>query len=252
LTTTLHAREGLGTTLLRTVERTALWALQKRKRRRERRRLAAVGSGTELEGAEGKGVESIEWERFLTDYQAPALAIEAAPSPAAVEPPRAATTTPHSTVPSVPILQRLQSLPAVLPLIPSRLGDYFSALPTHLLSSLRRSFSRLSLNLERSFPRFLASLHSPLSRLVALYAPPSSSSTHPSASFSPLSAYTDRTIDRAEAVVERLQERVGGPLRGLKALAEARAEEVEKLKTGGLKAIGWTGKKKVKVEEKRE
>lgn len=244
LTTTLHAREGLGTTLLRTVERVALWGLQKRQRRRDRRDASAAG--TKLKGVEGgRGVESIQWERFLTDYEPPVKPIEAAPLPVPVVAP---PTPAHSTTPVLPLLQRLQSLPAVLPLIPSRLGNYLSSLPTHLLTSLRTLRRRSSSALERSLPRFLASLHLPLSRLVSLYATPS---RDPSMSSSPLAAYTDATLDRAEAVVGRLQERVGGPLRGLGALARVRAEEVERLRKGGLGALGWKGKeRKVKVEGK--
>lgn len=90
LTTTLHAREGLGTTLLRTLERLALWGLEKRKR-------------GNLKVAE-EGAEA--WEDCL--ISAPAPIISAPPPPAAT--PTIETTAIKSTS-SSPIIALLHRIP---------------------------------------------------------------------------------------------------------------------------------------------
>ncbi|GAA5821057.1 hypothetical protein JCM11251_001942 [Rhodosporidiobolus azoricus] len=271
LTTTLHAREGLGTTLLRGLEKTALWGLQRAKRRRVRGPLALgrLGrKGTEEEGAEGgRAVEEIEWEKFLTTYEPPAVLpsrdilqpapllanattsaavlpareTQNAPSPS---PPTPTTASPPATPPT-PILERLQSLPTTLSRLPSsvsttlsslpsRLRSYLLSLPPRLLSSLKSLSHRLSLRLQSSLPLLLASLHKPLSRLVQIYTQPASlaGNEHPPPSFPERRRVTDLTVAWTERAVEAAERRLVGPLKGLRVLAEARAEELGRLRAG--------------------
>ncbi|GAA5864068.1 hypothetical protein JCM8547_005124 [Rhodosporidiobolus lusitaniae] len=231
LTTTLHAREGLGTTLLRGVEKAALGVLQARKRRRAwRKAVEEEGKkGTELEGVEGgKRVEDVEWERFLIDHIPP----PPAPSPSPLPSTSVSSPSPSPPIPasrsSVPLLHRLQSLP-------TSLSIFFHSLPSRFSLSLRRALHRLSLALQRSLPRLLASLHKPLSQLVGLYTQrePPSSLSHSSPSSS--SSAAKSTVDLAERLVQRVEKAVERPLgtvKGLTALARARAEEVGRLREG--------------------
>lgn len=96
LTTTLHAREGLGTTLLRMLERIALWGLE----RRNKGNLKAAQEGVE------------EWEDCL--ISAPASAVTP-PPPAPTPAPEPAATRPTPSSPFMALLHRipLPKLPTI-------------------------------------------------------------------------------------------------------------------------------------------
>ncbi|GAA5989178.1 hypothetical protein JCM11641_002550 [Rhodosporidiobolus odoratus] len=273
LTTRLHAREGFGTTVLRTVEKTALWALQ-RSRRGPRASPGRVNgtAGTKLDGAEGQTVEDIEWERLIISSDAPAAttvpfkpatppALEARSSRPSATFPGASPAVTASPSPPVPFLQRLQALPTTLSTFPSTLQTWAASLPPRLLTSLRRATRRASLDAQTRLPRLLASLHSPLSRLISIYTQPSSlvsPSTvprlHSAAKQAETASFGDLTVRAAEKAVEKVEGvwgKVEGNLRGVRALAQARAEEVGRLKKGlGLQGLGGRkGDKRLKREE---
>ncbi|GAA5901858.1 hypothetical protein JCM6882_008692 [Rhodosporidiobolus microsporus] len=280
LTTTLHSREGLGTTMLRAVEKSVLWGLQRAKRRRVSGAVVKNGEGkkgTVKEGAEGaRGVEDIEWERFLTTYTAPSPALPSpsleaatpsAPLPgesltAAILPSTTSQISPSPSsppAPSLPLLTRLQSLPTALShtfsTLPARVQSFLAALPPRALSALRHSLRRLSLRAQVALPRVLASLHGPLSRLVEIYTHPASLASGADAANSrevtPLQKRraTDLTIAWTEKAVERVEERLEG-LKGLRALAQARAEELGRLREGlkGLPGLPGMGKPRKEKE----
>ncbi|GAA6041793.1 hypothetical protein JCM8097_007163 [Rhodosporidiobolus ruineniae] len=295
LTTHLWAREGLGTTLLRTLEKSVLWGLQ----RRRRRRAARIGGkkGTALEGVEGgRAVEDIEWEDFVgpaPGSAAPALpAVDAAgkeagplPGDPALLPStsssQSAPSPPSSSPPSpVTLLTRLRALPSTLPTLPARLGASFSAVPSRLSRSFRRSLRRLGMKAQQTIPRALARLHGPLKRVVEIYTNPaalassSSPSTLSSSSSSssalrrptpPASALPDPLDASLSRLSATFSTHLSGPLRGFKALAEARAEEAERIRSGvaglgargltrGLEWVGWKSRGKgveAKAEEKK-
>ncbi|BGP20085.1 hypothetical protein JCM10213_002665 [Rhodosporidiobolus nylandii] len=243
LTTKLHAREGLGTTLLRAVEKTALWGLQRAKRRRVR---GPTVRGTEKEYAEGRGVEEVDWEDFVIRPAATLPAPAALPAavvdsvkPAMPVPlsPSSSQTPPSPSAPSPPLVERLRAFPqtasTTLAALPQRTSLYLSALPSRLPSALLQALRRLSLRAQRSLPALLSRLHAPLSRLIAIYTSPSSLAPPPSFAVprgkrKSVAEMVEPALDRAEGAWER----VSGGVRGVRALAEARAEELARLREG--------------------
>ncbi|GAA6008283.1 hypothetical protein JCM10207_000069 [Rhodosporidiobolus poonsookiae] len=270
LTTTLHAREGLGTTLLRTVERAALWGLQRAKRRRVRARgrLAEKGEGTKTEGAEGRTVDEIEWEEFLLPEARARPARVAAPSPAPSRVPPASPAAPAlaaapspSPSPSsapLPLSARLRALPAslsrTLSLLPARASAFLASLPPRFSAFLRRTAARASLAAQERVPRALAALHGPMERVVRIYTEPGSLASVPARTegrqrqSAPALGWTTALAERA---VDAVEARVVGPLKGLGALARARAEEVERLR-GRLPGLPGRKGEAVKEEAKKE
>ncbi|ORY52172.1 mitochondrial PGP phosphatase-domain-containing protein, partial [Leucosporidium creatinivorum] len=178
LTTTLHAREGLGTTLLRTLERIALWGLERRRK-------------GNLEIAK-KGVE--EWEDCLISAPTPVVA----PSP----PPPVPTPAPESVAtkptPSSLIMALLHRIP--LPKLPTIDVPRF-------LASLHSPLSRLTSLWSPPPPTALDGVSSkgsegdawtPTSKWGELFSREQGAV-----------GVAERAVDSGEKVIDRLRARVG-------------------------------------------
>lgn len=209
LTTHLWAREGWGTTLLRWVERGALWGLDGRKKR-------ATASGAR------DGGEEEQWERFVVGRTAPggaeaAAAVEnspsvpragavmsrSTPSSSSSAAPTSPSPRPKPSLPSLPPLPSLSSLstlptrlstslstlPTRLSALPTRLLSLLSALPTRLLSLLSRLTHHTLQHLESRLPALLARLARPdgaLARAVCAYRTPGKLAPLPTGAMRPL------------------------------------------------------------------
>ncbi|BGP43472.1 hypothetical protein JCM10449v2_007507 [Rhodotorula kratochvilovae] len=233
LTTHLWAREGAGTTLLRAVERAALWGLRARGRRRARR----------VEQDDGE-----RWERFVRGYaeerriergEEPAVAVQASASAPPSRPPPSAS--PAAPVPapalSLPSLATLQALPSrlytslstlpartstFLAALPARLSASLATLPPRALSALQRTASRLASRAEARLPVLLARLAAPegaLARVVRIYARPGEIAPPPTGALR-------REPDAEVGLVERVERSTAvRRAQGLWSEARARAEE---------------------------
>jgi len=282
LTTHLWAREGAGTTLVRWLERAALWGLGGRGARRraaEARRARAV----DFE-------DDVDWTRFVKGYTAPSLAparaslpetspsaprlgAPAAPAPAAP----AAVRLPSPSVPSLATVSALPSrlqatllaLPSRLSRLPSLLLTHLQRLPSHLLALTRRTAHRALAALEARLPAALARLGAAdglLSRLVGIYARPGSLAPAPTGALRPIGRGevidpASDSVRRAGGALERLVDRVGDGVEGVWGEARRRAERgasvgasarssVEELKAW-VRRRGGAGTAAAKEEEKR-
>ncbi|GAA5926312.1 hypothetical protein JCM1841_005531 [Sporobolomyces salmonicolor] len=238
LTTQLHAREGLGTTLMRAMEKAALWALERRSRR--------------IGGVEAAQKEGESWEECVKGYTPPPAvvkAVEAAPEATLPDVAPSSSTTPpapspapsHSlahitSLPSLATLATLQSLPSSLlseiRALPAALALRARALPSSLLASLRSLARRLGSRAEASLPLLLARLHAPLTRLLQIYTKPETLAPAPSfASEKNEKRLTGpkeqwRSIwsasEGAVGAAERVVNRVEGVMEGVKRRVESR------------------------------
>lgn len=178
LTTTLHAREGFGMTLLRTMERAALWGLERRKK--ANLKVAQAGAMT--------------WDDCLISTAEPVVVAPAPPPPA---PAPEAASRPTSTNPVLALLHRLP-----LPTLPS-----FS-LP-RFLASLHAPLTRITsiwttpppTALDTTSPKALQGPSwTPTSKWGSLFARPV--------------GVAERWIDGGEKMMERMRERAGVQARG--------------------------------------
>ncbi|GAA5882019.1 hypothetical protein JCM1840_000402 [Sporobolomyces johnsonii] len=235
LTTQLHAREGLGTTLMRGVERTALWALGRRRRR--------------IGGIEAAQKEGESWEECVKGYTPPPVVVEvakAAPETTLPDIAPSSSITPPAPSPapsrslalptSFPSLATLQSLPSHflsrLRTFPSALALRTRALPSALLASLRSLACRLGSRAETSLPLLLARLHAPLTRLLQIYTKPETLAPAPSFAsdkaekglVGPKEQWRSMwsASEGAVGAAERVVERVEGAVEGVKRRVESR------------------------------
>ncbi|GAA5998924.1 phosphatidylglycerophosphatase [Rhodotorula paludigena] len=223
LTTQLWAREGAGTTLLRGVERAALWGLARRRKRVNR-------AGDE-----------VDWEQFVIggaraqrDEVAAAEGGESL-SAAPAAPPSSPTPTPPPP-PRPPLLTRLPSpsdalasaraFPSRLSTLPTRLSSALSTLPTRLsstVSSLPARLSRLpSLALRTLLPPLSSLLHRTATYLA-----------HPTSAPNRLVRIYTRPEELAPLPTGAIPRRDGGGARGVQ---ERWGERVERAWERG---VGW-------------
>ncbi|KPV73453.1 uncharacterized protein RHOBADRAFT_55190 [Rhodotorula graminis WP1] len=274
LTTHLWAREGAGTTLVRWLERAALWGLGGRGARRR----AAARRCRE------HGEDEVDWSRFVKGYAAPGLAPPSASLPETSPSAPAAPVAARLPSPSLPSLTTLAALPSrlqaatlALPSRLSRLPSLFLAhlqrLPSHLLVVARRTAHRALGALERRLPSYLARLGADdglLARLVGIYARPGTLAPSPTGALRPIGrgevvdpAARD-SVRRAGGALERFVDRVGDGVEGVWAEARRRAERgasVGKSAASGVEQVKrWVVRRggqgpaaagPVKVEDKR-
>ncbi|GAA5903455.1 hypothetical protein JCM8208_001924 [Rhodotorula glutinis] len=244
LTTHLWAREGAGTTLVRWVERAALWGLGGRgARRRAAARRAREGDEDE-----------VDWASFVKGYTAPprltpasATLPETSPSAPRLDAPAAAPVAARLPSPSLPSLATLSALPsrlqATFVALPSRLSRlpslllaHLQRLPAHLVLLTRRTAHRALAALEARLPAWLARLGAHdglLARVVRIYARPGSLAPSPTGALRPIGRgqVVDPARDsvrRAGGALERLVDRVGDGVDGVEGVwgeARRRAEQ---------------------------
>ncbi|GAA5844332.1 hypothetical protein JCM9279_001773 [Rhodotorula babjevae] len=254
LTTHLWAREGAGTTLVRWVERAALWGLGGRGARRRAAARRARGAAEE---------EEVDWTTFVKGYAAPTLAPARTGLPEGLDSPGpaapAAVRLPSPSLPSLATLSALPSrLQATLLALPSRLARlpslallHLQRLPAHLLLLTRRTAHRALAALEVRLPAWLARLGAPdglLARLVGIYARPGSLAPSPTGALRPIGRGevvdpARDTVRRAGGALERLVDRVGDGVEGVWGEARRRVERgasVGKSAASGVEQIkGW-------------
>ena len=230
LTTRLWGREGAGTTLMRTVEKMAVRAFEKRKARAraQRGRVAVTEKGTRPDWREfttGLRIETQE-ELLVTKPQVPV--------PDTAAPASATTSRP-------PLWQRLPSLDfAAVRSFPSRIptlaSSFVHSIPDRVHNLTTATFRALVRALELYGPRMIATSERGLQKLVDVYHP-----ARPQEMREPRSAVPSVPIERALDRVEQRWEEAGQTLDRYKERWEGTAASVRAMAMAARRRTGGGG-----------